>query len=74
MTLTEKDLKAYAELIGTLKGDLMPSMAQDRINKKPCEVDAFSGELIRLAKKHGIPVPVNEYLNRRAHEIEREYI
>ena len=74
INLTEKDLNAYVELLTTLKGDLMPSMAQDRINRKPCEVDAFSGELIRLAKKHGVLVPVNEYLNRRAHEIEKEYI
>lgn len=72
--LTEKDLNFYVELLGTLKPDLMPSMAQDRINHKPSEVEAFSGTLITLARKHGILVPVNEYLNRRAHEIEKEYL
>ncbi len=72
--LTEKDLNAYVELTGTLKQDLMPSMAQDRINRKPCEVDAFAGTLIELAGKHGLHVPVNEFLYKRAHEIEAEYI
>ena len=74
ITLTEDELSMYVKLTAGLKKDLMPSMAQDRINKKPSEVDAFSGELIRLAEKHGILVPVNRYLNRRAGEIEAEYI
>ena len=73
IVLTEDELSMYVKLTGTLKPDLMPSMAQDRINRKPSEVDAFSGELIKLAEKHGIQVPVNRYLNRRAKEIEREY-
>ncbi|MCR5357073.1 MAG: ketopantoate reductase family protein [Lachnospiraceae bacterium] len=74
ITLTEDELSMYVKLTGTLQSDLMPSMAQDRINRKPSEVDAFSGELIKLAEKHGIQVPVNRYLNRRAKEIEKEYI
>lgn len=72
--LTEKDLNFYVDLVAGLKKDLMPSMAQDRINQKPSEVEAFSGTLTALARKHGILVPVNEYLNRRAHEIESEYL
>ncbi|MCR4806762.1 MAG: ketopantoate reductase family protein [Lachnospiraceae bacterium] len=71
--LTEDELSMYVRLTGTLNPELMPSMAQDRINKKPSEVDAFSGALIKLAEKHGILVPVNRYLNRRAKEIEAEY-
>ncbi len=74
ITLTEDELSMYVKLTGTLNPELMPSMAQDRVNKKPSEVDAFSGALIKLAEKHGILVPVNRYLNRRAKEIEAEYI
>lgn len=74
ITLTEDELSMYVKLTGTLRPELMPSMAQDRVNKKPSEVDAFSGALIKLAEKHGIIVPVNRYLNRRAKEIEAEYI
>ncbi|MCR5002239.1 MAG: 2-dehydropantoate 2-reductase [Lachnospiraceae bacterium] len=72
--LTEDELSMYVRLTGTLDPKLMPSMAQDRVNKKPSEVDAFSGALIELAEKHCILVPVNRYLNRRAKEIEIEYI
>ncbi len=71
--LTEADLNAYVDIIRSLGPDQMPSMAQDRINRKPGEVDAFSGEVIRLAAKHDIRVPVNRYLNRRAKEIEAQY-
>ena len=74
IALTEDELSMYVRLTGTLQPDLMPSMAQDRINKKPSEVDAFSGALIEMAEKHGIQVPVNRYLNRRAKEIEKDYI
>ncbi|MCR5106603.1 MAG: ketopantoate reductase family protein [Lachnospiraceae bacterium] len=74
INLSESDLNMYVDIIKTLNPDKMPSMAQDRINKKPGEVDAFSGILIKLAKKHDIHVPVNRFLNRRAKEIEKEYI
>jgi len=71
--LSEKDLNQYVDIIRTLDKDLCPSMAQDRINKKPCEVDSFSGTLIELAKKHDIYVPVNRFLNAKAKEIEQTY-
>ena len=74
IALSEKELNMYVSLIASLQPDLMPSMAQDRINKKPCEVDAFSGKLIELAERHGLHVPVNRFLNRQAKEIESEYI
>lgn len=74
IVLSEEEINMYVKLTGTLQPDLMPSMAQDRVNKKPSEVDAFSGELIKLAEKHGIQVPVNRYLNHRAKEIEKEYV
>lgn len=72
--LSESDLNMYVDIIKTLDKKLCPSMAQDRINKKPCEVDMFSGALMELAKKHDIHVPVNTYLNHRAKEIEAEYL
>lgn len=71
--LGEKELKEYIEVTRTLKPDGTPSMGQDRINRKPSEVELFAGTVIRLAEKHGIPVPVNRYLYRRVKEIEAEY-
>ena len=71
--LTEKDLDQYIQLIKTLAPDAMPSMGQDRMNKRPSEVELFAGTVLRLAQKHRIPVPVNEFLYRRVHEIEEKY-
>ncbi|MBQ8589128.1 MAG: ketopantoate reductase family protein [Firmicutes bacterium] len=71
--LTEEDLMAYVALQASMEAEAMPSMAQDRRNKKRSEVEMFSGTIRELGKKHGIEVPVNEYLYRRVHEIESAY-
>lgn len=71
--LSEKEVMEYIALLKTFAPDATPSMGQDRINKKPSEVEFFAGTVIRLAKKHGIPVPANEFLYRRVKEIEKGY-
>jgi 2-dehydropantoate 2-reductase len=71
--LTEEDLTGYVDLMASLSPESMPSMAQDRVNKKKSEVELFAGTVIRLAKKHGFIVPTNEYLYKRVMEIEAEY-
>ena len=71
--LGEEDLAGYVELIKTLDPEAMPSMAQDRINKRFSEVELFAGTVIRLANRHSLPVPVNEFLYEKVKEIERGY-
>lgn len=71
--VAEDDLSQMAALIASLDPDGMPSMAQDRINGKPTEVEEFSGTIIRLADKHGILVPQNRWLYERIREIEAGY-
>ena len=73
VNVTESDLAQMVALIATLDPKGMPSMAQDRINCKPCEVEEFSGTVIRLAERHGILVPQNRWLYRCIHEIESKY-
>ena len=73
VALTEEDLKSYLALLKTFSPEATPSMGQDRINRNPSEVELFAGTVIRLAKKHGILVPTNEFLYRRVGEIEAEY-
>ena len=68
--VTEEDLAQMARLVASLDPAGMPSMAQDRINRRPTEVEEFSGTIIRLAEKHGILVPTNRWLYGRIHEIE----
>lgn len=71
--LTEDDLTRCIEIEKTLDPAGTPSMGQDRINRKHSEVDMFAGEVIRLAKKHGILVPANEFLYEQVQLIEQEY-
>ena len=71
--LTEKDLKDYLAILSTLDPEAMPSMAQDRLSRRPSEVELFAGTVLRLGQKHGIPVPANGFLYRRVREIEEAY-
>ncbi len=68
--VTEADLSQMAALIASLDPEGMPSMAQDRINGKPTEVEEFSGTVIRLAERHGLLVPTNRWLYERIRELE----
>ena len=72
--LSEKELHEYIDIIRSLDPKAIPSMEQDRVNKKPTEVELFAGTVRALAARHGIPVPANDFLYRRAHEIESAYL
>jgi len=71
--VTQNDLLEYLDILSSFPADATPSMGQDRINRRPSEVEMFAGTVIRLAKEHNLPVPANEFLYRRVHEIEAEY-
>ena len=73
VSVTEQDLKDYLALMRSFNPKATPSMGQDRINRRHSEVELFAGTVIRMAKKHSIPVPANEYIYRRVHEIEGDY-
>lgn len=73
VALTETDLTGMVELMGTLDPAGMPSMAQDRINRRPSEVEEFSGTLIARAERHNILVPTNRWLYEQVKRIEGEY-
>lgn len=71
--LTEADLTGMAELIASLDPAGMPSMAQDRINKRPTEVEEFAGTVIRRAEAAHILVPQNRFLYDQIKAIEAAY-
>ena len=60
INLTEADLEYYINIVKGLNPEGYPSMRQDALAKRKSEVDMFAGTVIEIAKKHGIPVPVNE--------------
>lgn len=72
--LTEADISQTIEIEKTLDPNGTPSMGQDRINRKPSEVEMFAGTVIKLGEELGILVPENRYIYERVHEIEKEYV
>lgn len=71
--LGERELCEYVRMIGTLSPEAMPSMRQDGLARRPSEVEMFSGTVKRLARKHDILVPANDFLYKRVRDIESSY-
>lgn len=71
--LSDQDLEEYLQLLKTLSPDGMPSMRQDSISHRPSEVEMFSGTVRELAKKHGLSVPVNDWLYDAIKRMESQY-
>ena len=71
--ITQADIDFYVSLIDTLNPEGMPSMRFDGLNRIKSEVELFSGMVLELGKKHGVPTPINEDIYRRIKEIESEY-
>lgn len=47
------------------------SMWEDLVRGRPTEVEYLNGEVVALAKQHGVPAPVNERVVALVHEAER---
>ena len=71
--ITEGDLNEMISIIANLDPNSMPSMAQDRINRKRTEVALFAGTIIERAERHGLLVPQNRWLLERVREIESSW-
>lgn len=71
--LTEADLTQMAHLIEGIDPAGMPSMAQDRVARRKTEVEEFAGTICRLAAKHDIQAPQNEWLYQRIRDIEASW-
>lgn len=72
--LTEKDFNEYLKIIDELNPKGMPSMRQDRLAKRPTEVESFAGTVIDKAARFGLNVPFNEKLYRQVRQFESEYL
>lgn len=71
--LTEADLTQMVHLIEGIDPTGMPSMAQDRVARRKTEVEEFAGTICRLAAKHDIQAPQNEWLYQRIRDIEASW-
>ncbi|MGE4354572.1 MAG: ketopantoate reductase family protein [Oscillospiraceae bacterium] len=57
--ITAENIKKHDELLKALIPTNKTSMLQDIEAKRPTEVEIFSGTMIHLGEKYGIPVPYN---------------
>jgi 2-dehydropantoate 2-reductase len=73
ITLTDNDIASVYRTLDTLSDEGKTSMFQDVEAGRKTEVELFSGTLIELAKKHRVPVPVNQVLFRMLRTIEQSY-
>lgn len=71
--VSDEEFDAWLKLADTFAPDGKPSMRQDGEAKRKSEVELFAGTMVRLGDRHGVPVPVNEWLLRRVMEIEAGY-
>lgn len=71
--LSEEDIAHWVSIIDTFPPTGEPSMRQDGKARRKSEVELFAGTIRRLAQKHGIAVPVNDWLYSRVQEIEAAY-
>ena len=67
------------EILGTIAGpDGTPenksSLRMDIENERPSEIDYINGAVVKLAREHGIAVPVNEALVALVHGIQHRYL
>ena len=71
--LTEADVTHWVGVVDGFDAQGESSMYQDRKFRRKSEVVLFSGTIRPLARKHGIPVPLNDWLFEQIQEIESAY-
>ena len=71
--LSENDVTLWTAVIDGITPTNEPSMRQDGKAHRKSEVELFSGTIRRLARKHDIPVPINDWLYDRIKDMERNY-
>ena len=72
-TISEAEFGEWVALLDSFSPDGKPSMRQDGEAHRKSEVELFAGTMVRLGRKHGAALPVNEWLYSRVKEIEAAY-
>lgn len=74
VNLTEEDQKYWLEIISPLNPENKPSLRQDTEAGRLSEVELFSGTVITLGKKYGIPTPVNQFFYNEIKSMEKNIV
>ena len=72
-TISEAEFDEWVALLDSFSPEGKPSMRQDGEAHRKSEVELFAGTMVRLGQKHGVSLPVNEWLYDRVREIEAGY-
>ena len=73
INLSESDLEYWLKVIDKLGPQGKPSMLQDIEAGRYSEVELFSGTVLQLGSKHGIPTPVNKMFYEKIKVLESHY-
>ena len=71
--ISEAEFDEWVALLDSFSPIGKPSMRQDGEAHRKSEVELFAGTMVRLGQKHGVQLPVNEWLYQRIREIEATY-
>ena len=71
--ITDDEFDAWVTMADGFSPNGKPSMRQDGEAHRKSEVELFAGTMVRLGSKHGVALPVNEWLYARIREIEAKY-
>ena len=71
--ISEAEFDGWVALADSLAPAGKPSMRQDGEAKRKSEVELFAGTMVRLAQKHGVELPINEWLYEKVKEMEAAY-
>ena len=71
--LSEQDVEQWVAVIDGLPPEAESSMRQDGKAHRKSEVELFAGTIRKLAQKHGLSVPVNDWLYEKIAEMEAAY-
>ena len=64
---------AYDKMIEAMQEVIDLSVLEGVLAKRPTEVEQFAGVVRRLAQKHGMPTPANDFFYEKIREIEANY-
>ncbi|MGI6175860.1 MAG: ketopantoate reductase family protein [Christensenellales bacterium] len=70
IAIQSHEIEEWLTIVDSLAPDNMPSMVQDIRAKRKTEVELFSGTVRKLAQKHGIETPVNDFLYAEIQKLE----
>ena len=71
--LSEADVQSWVSILDSFPPEGEPSMRQDSKAHRKSEVELFAGTIRRLAKKHHMDVPVNDWLYEKIQQMESAY-